>query len=109
MSRAIRIGQRARIDMDDFFNWLAHRSIQGAISWYLAFGRAVERIQAAPESCALAQESVPLRRELRQELFKTRRGRLYRAVFQIDGTHVTILRIRGPGQAPLRRRDVPSE
>jgi plasmid stabilization system protein ParE len=109
MSRAICIGPRARIDADDIFNWLAHRSIQGAISWYLAFGRAVERIQAAPESCALAQESLLLRRELRQELFKTRRGRLYRVVFQSDKTAVTILRIRGPGPAPLRRRDVPSE
>ncbi len=109
MSRALRIGQRARTDADAIFNWLARRSIQGAISWYLAFGRALERIQAAPETCASAQESLLLQRELRQELFKTRRGRLYRIVFQIDETQVTILRIRGPGQAPLRRRDVPSE
>src|SRR5438128_6649059 len=32
----------ARTDVDDIFNWLVHRSVRGAISWYLAFGRAVK-------------------------------------------------------------------
>src|SRR5437899_11318911 len=109
MSRTLRIVQRARADVDDIFHWLVGRSIPGAISWYLAFGRAVDQIQAAPESFAEAPESHPLGRELRQAFFKPRRGRLYRIVFQVDASEIMVLRVRRPAQAPLRPRDVPSE
>ena len=106
MSRSVRIVQRARADVDDIFNWLVGRSIQGAVSRYLAFGQTVDQIRASPESFAAAPESLPLGRELRQALFKTRRGRLYRIVFQFDTSEVVILRVRGPAQAALHSRDV---
>jgi plasmid stabilization system protein ParE len=53
MSRTLRIVERARTDVEDIFNWLVHRSVRGAISWYLAFGRAVEKVatSSAPENC----------------------------------------------------------
>lgn len=108
MSRPLRIVERARSDVDHIFNWLVHRSIQGAISWYLAFLRIVGEIASSPESFAEAPESLPLRRPLRQALFKTRRGRVYRIVFEVSETEVMILRVRGPGQSPLRPRDLPS-
>ena len=38
---------------------------------------------------------------LREFSFKTRRGRSYRAVFTVVGDELRLLRIRGPGQAPL--------
>ena len=109
MSRHLRIVERARSDVDHIFNWLVHRSIQGALSWYLAFYRMVEEIVSSPESLAEAPESHPLRRPLRQALFKTRRGRVYRIVFELSETEITILRIRGPGQSPLRTHDLPNE
>jgi len=67
------------------------------------------KIQAAPESYAQAPESLPLSRDLRQAFFKTRRGRRYRIVFEVNEQEVIILRVRGPAQAPLRRRDLPRE
>ena len=109
MSRTLHIAPRGMADVDDRFSWLVGRSVQGAISWYLAFGRAVEQIQAAPESYAQAPESLPLSRDLRQAFFKTRRGRRYRIVFEVNEQEVIILRVRGPAQAPLRRRDLPRE
>jgi plasmid stabilization system protein ParE len=109
MSRTLRIVERARTDVDDIFNWLAHRSVQGAISWYLAFGRAVEKIASAPETFAEAPESGPLGRHLRQSLFKTRRGRIYRIVFELSDAETIILRVRGPGQPRLKGRDLQSE
>jgi len=109
MSRTLRIVERARADVDEIFNWLAQRSVRGAIAWYLAFGQAVERITAAPESCPGAPESAPLRRPLRQSLFKTRRGRMYRVVFELSDTAIILLRVRGPGQSRLRQRELPSE
>src|SRR2546428_7548008 len=109
MSRTLRIVERARSDVDDIFNWLVHRSVQGAISWYLAFRGALEKIASSPESFAEAAESHPLGRPLRQTLFKTRRGRVYRIVFQVSDTEIVLLRVRGPGQSPLRRRDLPGK
>jgi plasmid stabilization system protein ParE len=56
MRRPLRIVERARSDVDHIFNWLVHRSIQGAISWYLAFYRMAEEIASSPESFAEAPE-----------------------------------------------------
>jgi plasmid stabilization system protein ParE len=106
MSHTIRIVERARADVDAIFAWIAPRSVRGAISWYLAFRRAIDRIGDAPESLPQAAESHRLRRQLREALFKTRRGRTYRIVFEVFETEVLILRVRGPGQAPLRKPDV---
>jgi len=75
----------------------------------LAFGRAVDKVAAAPEVFAEAPESGPLGRSLRQSLFKTRRGRTYRIVFELSEAEIIILRVRGPGQARLQRRELPSE
>ena len=107
MSRTLRIVERARSDVDHIFNWLVHRSFRGAISWYLAFRHKVDEIALSPESFAEAPESRPLRRLIRQAPFKTRRGRVYRIVFESSETEIMILRVRGPGQSPLRRHDLP--
>ena len=109
MSRTLRIVELARTDVDDIFNWLVHRSVRGAISWYLAFGRAVKKVAASPEIFAEAPESGLLRRPLRQSLFKTRRGRIYRIVFELSEAEIIILRVRGPGQPRLQRRELSSE
>jgi plasmid stabilization system protein ParE len=109
MSRTLRILERARSDVDNIFDRLVHRSVQGAISWYLAFRHAIETIATSPDSFAEAAESHPLGRRLHQALFKTRRGRVYRIVFEFTETEIMILRVRGPGQSPLRRRDLPEQ
>src|SRR6476646_222941 len=105
MSRPLRILERATADVYGIFNWLAPRSVQGAIAWYLAFRRAIDEIAESPQSFAEAPEAGPLGRDLRQALFKTRRGRMYRIVFEFTDSEIFLLRIRGPGQSPLRRSD----
>jgi plasmid stabilization system protein ParE len=109
MSRTLRIVERARSDVDDIFHWLVARSVQGAIFWYLAFRHAIEKIASSPKSFAEAAESYPLGRQFRQAPFKTRRGRDYRIVFEVSDTEIIVLRVRGPGQRPLRPRDLPGQ
>jgi len=107
MSRTLRIVERARADVDQIFTWLVRRSPQGAIAWYLAFKRAIDRIADVGDNLGLSPEGERLQREIRQALFKTRRGRIYRVLFEIQDLEIVILRVRGPGQALLRRRDMP--
>jgi plasmid stabilization system protein ParE len=106
MNRTLRIVERARADVDHIFEWLVGRSARGAVSWYMVFRHAVDKIAASPESFSLAPETGLLGRAFRQTLFKTRRGRTYRVIFEVTDAAIIILRVRGPGQSPLRRRDL---
>lgn len=102
----LRLLRRAQADADAIYQWLAKRSLSGAVSWYNAFIDAASAIERDPESCAAAPEAKRLHLELRQRLFKTSRGRTYRILFVIANQQVRVLRVRGPGQAPVKRRDI---
>jgi hypothetical protein len=51
----------------------------------------------------LAPESPNYETEVRQILFKTRRGRTYRALSTVVGAGVFIVHVRAPGQNLIRR------
>ncbi len=86
--------------------WLNDRSPSGADRWLDAFDKALDQLERNADGCALAPENSLVKREIRQTLFKTPRGRMYRMVFTIVESDVRVLAIRGPGQAPLKRRDL---
>lgn len=110
MSRVLRILARARADINHVFDWLERRSKKGAATWYEALFRAVERIVENPEGFLTASESLSRwHRQIHQALFKTPRGRRYRIIFELTESEIRLLRVRGPGQPALRRRDLPSE
>jgi len=93
--------RRAQADVRSIAHWLAQRSPQGAQAWLRAYDEMISRLEQKPESCGLAMESKDCDLDVRQALFKTRRGRVYRSLFLIDNQDVYILRVRGPGQAPV--------
>jgi hypothetical protein len=89
------------------FEWIAERSLQGALNWSNAMQAALGRLRTNPLGCARAEEADDISEyDLRQILFKTSRGRTYRIVFIVAGNQVHVLRIRGPGQAPLTDGDL---
>lgn len=96
----------AERDVRSIFKWINARSPQGAAAWLDAYDQMIDRLASAPASFPLAIERPRLKLEVRQVLFKTKRGRIYRAVFHIDGEAVFILRVRGPGQRPMRSDDL---
>lgn len=106
MSFRVRVLRRARQDADAIVDWIGNvrQSPQGAQSWLQAYERAAAKLRDAPHRHGFAPENEHVPIELRQFLFKTRRGRRYRGIFTIDGNEVLILRIRGPGQ-PLLQPD----
>ena len=55
-------------------SWLLERLPQGAAAWLDAYDQMVERLRAAADMLPVAQENNVLDLEVRQILFKTKRG-----------------------------------
>lgn len=106
MTRRVTTLPRAERDAQSIFDWISERTPEGARRWWDALEEATRRVAANPEGFGLAPENDLVACELRQFLFKTRKGRTYRGVFTIVGTEVRILRVRGPGQPPLEPDEV---
>jgi len=109
VTRQVTILPRAERDAQAIFDWIFERSPEGARRWWNALEGAIGAIAANPQRCGLAPEDDLVPCELRQFLFKTRRGRTYRAVFTVVGTEVRVLRVRGPGQPPLEREEIETD
>lgn len=92
---------RAQEDVSKIFSWIDDRSPQGAKRWVQEFENVCQRISESPLEFALAPEDSLLSRSVRQALFKTPKGRTYRAVFIVVNETVFLVRVRGPGQPPL--------
>jgi len=97
---------RAGRDTQSIFEWISQRSPEGAIRWWSAFEEAVRKLVDNPLRYGIAPENDHVPCELRQFLFKTRRGRMYRGLFTVVGDEVRILRVRGPGQPPLASDEI---
>jgi plasmid stabilization system protein ParE len=108
MKFRVTILRLAKHDIREIAAWISERSRRGAAAWLAAFEKLVDRLAETAPSFPVAEENDEVEVEIRQGLFKTRRGRVYRAIFTIVGDEVRILRIRGPGQPPLSRSDVES-
>jgi len=100
------VSRRAERDGDVIFNWLAERSPDGAANWYRALCDLLESLTENPERHALASESGFFAREIRQGLFKTRHGRMYRVLFAVSDEIVEVLAVRGVGQDFVRAEDL---
>jgi plasmid stabilization system protein ParE len=106
MSYRVTILRRARQDFHAIEAWLANRSRQGAASWVKRFDEALASLEENPLLQPVAPESEAFPEEIRHIMFRTRRGRTYRALFLVEGEEVRILRIRGAGQDNLSPGDL---
>ena len=88
---------RAVADVKHIARWLREHSVHGAAAWMTAYDEMVARLENEPHTFAAAPETHP-EFDVRQALFKTSKGRVYRALFFIEGSDVYLLRVRGPGQ-----------
>ncbi len=91
--------------------YISERSSQGAVAWLAELERAIRRLEARAETFSEALECEHFKIDVKQLLFKTRRGLVYRMVFTITEDEVRVLRVRGPGQAPIDplETDLPTE
>jgi plasmid stabilization system protein ParE len=98
MSRRAKLSRRAERDVRTIQNWLVERSRVGALRWLEALEAALDQLPTTAASCPTAPEADDLGLDLRQKLFQTRRGHVYRLVFLIREDTVEVLAVRGTGQ-----------
>jgi plasmid stabilization system protein ParE len=106
MTFAVRELPKAKHDKRSIFAWLNERSPSGAVAWLDAYDALLERLAQDAASFGEATESHEFDLPIRQAFFKTRRGRVYRVVYFIERSDVFVLRVRGPGQAPISPQDI---
>ena len=92
----------AHRDVEAVFHWTAARSAGGAASWYRACMAAIERLETSAVACGIAEEDEDHDGiTIREALFKTRRGRMFRILFIVRGSVVSVLHVRSCSQGPL--------
>src|SRR4249919_1860497 len=101
MNYTVRVLRKAQQDIASCYAYLAERSRQGAANWFNRFVETRERLANELPNRPLATESRFVEYEIREVLFKTRRGKPYRILFTVVGNEVHVLRIRGPGRDEL--------
>jgi plasmid stabilization system protein ParE len=106
MSYRIQPSAQAEADIDRIFHWLSQRSPDGAARWYESFWDATQRLKNFPQSCSLAPESHRFPEVVRCMLFGTKKGRTYRALFVVRDDVVHILCVRGPGEKPVKPKEI---
>lgn len=98
MSFEVRFTSEDEENVLEIRNWTAKRSSDGVLRWLDALETAKTRLQATADACPLAPETDAFVDELRQILFRTRRGNTYRALFVIRENTVHVVSVRGSGQ-----------
>lgn len=106
MTKQVKLSHRAKHDLRAILQWITPRSSVGAARWLAAFNHAVQHIAVFAAECSAAEEADRFQQPLKQHVFKTRRGNLYRLIFSDHGDVSTILAIRGAGQDWLRADEV---
>ena len=81
---------KAKADKRAILVWLLERSPQGGEAWLKAYDSLLVSLEQNADSFGRALEDKDCHhQEVQQALFKTRRGRVYRVLYFIDGNNVT--------------------
>ncbi len=106
MKYRVKALRKAEADVRSIAKYIYERSPQGAAAWLNAYRRARTRLVDNADTCGEADENERFDIEVKQALFKTRRGRVYRLLFTIVDDEARILRVRGPGQASVEPEEL---
>ena len=107
MKYRVTVQPEAQRAANRIYDWIAERAPAGAESWYRQFMSSVASLEEQPERFGFAPENEFVAPEIRQIIFKTKRGLPYRALYRVVDDEVQILGVRGPGQQLLGPEDLP--
>lgn len=97
--------QNAQREIEEAHSWIAERAPRAAGQWLDELFGKVESLAKAPLSHRLAPESPKSAVEIRQLLFRKRRGQ-YRILYTVEGRRVVILSFRHSFRRPLEAGDL---
>lgn len=106
MSLRVRLTAEALRNQNEFADWIMQRSVDGAFAWLDALERILAQVSTSPLSFPKAAEDEFSHRELRNAFFGTRKGRVFRAIFYVDGDCVIVTHLRSSDQRPLTAEDL---
>lgn len=106
MKFRVRLTDAAKSDVRSILSWIEERSPAGAEAWFHSWLDALKTLGERGDSLGTAPEREDHEEPIRQLLFKTRKGRRYRALFVVRETEVFVLHVRGPGQDLLSPSDL---
>jgi plasmid stabilization system protein ParE len=106
MSFRYELSPNARVDILRVIRWLFERSPEGAVAWTDALYVAIERVTQDPFTFSKSAHRRRVSLEYRTLTFHTPQGRNYHLAFAVEQNVVRILRVRSPGQRPIRRKDL---
>lgn len=98
MSFHVFVTEGASSEIRSILRWIRERSPAGALTWFRGWQNTLQTLRDRADKLGLAPESEIHPEAIRQIVFKTRRGRSYRALFIIRDSNVFVLHVRGPGQ-----------
>jgi plasmid stabilization system protein ParE len=84
MKFGVRELPKAKEDKESIFRWINGRSPAGALAWLDAYDAAIARLANEANSFGFAPENANCELEVRQVLFKTRHGRVYRLLYFVE-------------------------
>jgi len=106
MSFRVEYTLHAQGEIEDSYLWIKERAPQAAEKWRDELIGKVEELADNPLRHPVAPESDKFPREIRQMLFRKRRGQ-FRVFYTIDGKRVVILSVRRSARKPLEGGDLP--
>ena len=106
MKFRVKVLPKAEDDIRNIANYIHEQSSKSAEAWLNAYRQARMRLADNATIYGNAIENEHFDIDVRQALFKTKYGRVYRLLFTIIGEEVRILRVRGPGQAPVKPNEL---
>jgi plasmid stabilization system protein ParE len=93
MKFEVAITDTAWDEIQEAYDWLAHRAPAAAERWKLGLLDAIQKLETFPTACSLAPETAYFGREIRQMLYGKRLNK-YRVLFEIRKQLVVVLRVR---------------
>jgi plasmid stabilization system protein ParE len=101
MNAAPNLTARAKRDVQAILRDIDARSKRGAVAWYRKLTQVLQSIGDSPASFGFAPENADHDEEIRQAVFKTRKGLPYRAIFIVRDESIYVVHVRGSGQDQL--------
>jgi plasmid stabilization system protein ParE len=108
MSFRVRVLRRADREVQEILRFIGEErnAPEGARAWYRAYEAALDRLARVANTLGLAPENEFVDYEIRQILFRTRKGKTYRGLFTIVDDEVRLLHVRGPGQDVMTKEQM---